>query len=539
MQKIVEKTKKSRKITDFKLSGEMHEGFDKILTSEALEFVAELGRAFNPRRLALLQKRQEIQTQIDQGHLPDFLVETQKIRGGQWTIAPVPHDLQDRRVEITGPVNRKMVINAMNSGAKVFMADIEDSHSPGWKATVEGQINLYDLVRETIEYTNPAGKHYSLNSETATLMVRPRGWHLDERHMLIDGESVSASLFDFGLFFFHNAQMLLDKGSGPYFYLPKLENHHEAQLWNDVFVLAQQLLDIPNGTIKATVLIETILAAFEMDEILYALKDHSAGLNCGRWDYIFSCIKKFCQYPDTMMPDRAQVTMTTHAMRSYSLLAIQTCHKRGAHAMGGMSAQIPIKNDRQANDQAISKVREDKQREATDGHDGTWVAHPGLIPVAMEVFNQKMPMANQIHRPLENIKITAADLLTVPEGTITEQGLRTNISVGLQYLEAWLSGNGCVPINHLMEDAATAEISRSQLWQWVHHRAKITESGQKITLELVREIMNEELENIRREWGDEKYQASRFILAAKLFDEMVSSETFEPFLTIPAYPYLD
>lgn len=536
---VINKQTKARTLANVELLGPKPADFEIILSDEALGFVAELHRQFNTRRLALLERRNEMQKRIDSGQLPDFLPETAAIRKDKWTVASVPHDLQDRRVEITGPIDRKMIINALNSGAKVFMADCEDSHSPGWKATVQGQKNLYDAVRGSISFTSTEGKQYTLKDQIATLMVRPRGWHLDERHVRVDGEPVSGSLFDFGLFFFHNAKALVDKGSGPYFYLPKIESYHEAQLWDDVFVLAQKRLGIPNGTIKATVLIETITAAFEMDEILYSLKDHSAGLNCGRWDYIFSCIKKFSQHADRIMPDRAQVTMTTHAMRSYSLLAIKTCHKRGAHAMGGMAAQIPIKSDPEANEQALAKVRQDKEREANEGHDGTWVAHPGLIPVAMEMFNQYMPAPNQVDRQRDDVNISAEDLLKIPEGTITEDGVRINLNVGLQYLEAWLSGNGCVPINNLMEDAATAEISRAQLWQWVHHKAKLSATGQVITLAMVREIMHDELTAIRGELGDAAFEGSRFDLAAELFDQMISADKFEPFLTIPAYQYLD
>src|SRR5438874_22757 len=427
--------------------------FAEILTPEAINFVAGLSRAFEARREELLQKRVQRQAEIDAGKLPDFLPETEHIRNATWTIAPIPADLQDRRVEITGPVDRKMVINALNSGAKVFMADFEDAHSPTWEGTIQGQINVRDAIDRTISYTAPEGKQYSLQEKTATLLVRPRGWHLPEKHVLIDGQPISGGIFDFGLYFFHNVKSLLERGSGPYFYLPKMENHLEARLWNDVFVLAQDELGIPRGTIRATVLIETILAAFEMDEILYELREHSAGLNCGRWDYIFSAIKKFRNVPGFILPDRAQVTMTTHFMRSYSLLAIKTCHRRNVHAIGGMAAQIPIKSDPKANEEAMARVQADKLREATDGHDGTWVAHPGLVAVAMEEFDKVMHGPNQIDRKREDVHVTAADLLAVPDGTITEGGLRTNISVSLQYMESWFRGSGCVPINNLMEDA--------------------------------------------------------------------------------------
>src|SRR5215472_13872807 len=437
------------------ITGAITPEFAEILTPEAVTFVATLARAFSERRESLLQMRVRRQSEIDAGKMPDFLPETEHIRKSDWTISPVPPDLQDRRVEITGPVERKMIINALNSGAKVFMADFEDSFAPTWEGTIQGQINVRDAVNRTIEYLSPEGKSYKLNEKIATLLVRPRGWHLVEKHFLVDGKPISGGIFDFGLFIFHNARKLIETGSGPYFYLPKLENHLEARLWNDIFVMAQKELGIPQGTIKATVLIETILATFEMDEILYELREHSAGLNCGRWDYIFSAIKKFRNVPDFILPDRAQVTMTTHFMRSYSLLAIKTCHRRDAHAIGGMAAQIPIKKIPKANEEALARVRADKRREVNDGHDGTWVAHPGLVAIAMEEFDTVMKSPNQIYRKREDVHVTASDLLQVPEGTITEAGLRNNISVSLQYLESWLRGSGCVPINNLMEDAAT------------------------------------------------------------------------------------
>jgi len=526
-------------VAGVEISAPVSAEFAEILTPEAVSFVAQLQRKFNARRLELLARRQERQAEIDAGKMPDFLPETAEIRESDWKVAPVPADLQDRRVEITGPVDRKMVINALNSGAKMYMADLEDSHSPTWDATIEGQVNLRDAVNGTIEFTNPQGKHYQLNKEIATLLVRPRGWHLNEKHVTIDGEPCSGSLFDFALFFFHNAKRLIEKGSGPYFYLPKLESHLEARLWNDVFVEAQNTLGIPQGTIKATVLIETILAAFEMDEILYELREHSAGLNCGRWDYIFSIIKKFRAHPEWLMPDRAQVTMTVHCMRSYSLLTIKTCHRRGAHAMGGMAAQIPIKGDPEANEQALEKVRLDKEREAGDGHDGTWVAHPGLVPIAMKAFDDKMPEANQVSRLREDVNVTAKDLLTVPEGQITEAGLRTNVNVGLQYLESWLRGNGCVPIFNLMEDAATAEISRSQVWQWIHHDAGKLEDGRKVTVELFRQVLKEEMDKIRELVGAERFESGKYELAAQLFDKIVVQPQLEEFLTLPAYENLD
>ena len=512
---------------------------EEILTPEALEFVAELERKSRATRAELLRARVERQARIDEGELPDFLPETESIRKGDWQVAPVPADLQDRRVEITGPVDRKMVINALNSGAKMYMADFEDSHAPTWSATIEGQINLRDAVSGTIEFTNPAGKHYALDKETATLLARPRGWKLKEKHMLVDGEPVSGGIFDFGLFFFHNAQALVDKGSGPYFYLPKLESHHEARLWNDVFLQAQAALGLPRGTIKATVLIETILAAFEMEEILYELREHSAGLNCGRWDYIFSVIKKFRRRPDFVMPDRAQVTMTTHFLRSYSRLLIQTCHRRGAHAMGGMAAQIPIKDDPVANEAALAKVRADKEREAGDGHDGTWVAHPGLVGVAMEEFDRLMFGPNQLFRIDRDLKITAEDLLRVPEGEITREGLRTNVAVGVRYLESWLRGNGCVPIFNLMEDAATAEISRAQIWQWLRHPKGCFADGTKITVPMVKQVLADELAALKKSMGDKAYADSKFDEAGELFLSISIADDFVEFLTLPAYEKLD
>jgi len=460
--------------------------FAEILTPEAMDFVAKLIRTFSGRREELLRRRVLRQAEIDAGKMPDFLPETENIRNSDWTVAPLPNDLLDRRVEITGPSERKMIINALNSGAKVFMSDFEDSLSPTWEATITGQLNLRDAINRTISYVSPEGKQYALNEKTAVLLVRPRGWHLPEKHVLVDGQQVSGGIFDFALYFFHNAKNLLARGTGPYFYLPKMESHLEARLWNDVFVMAQELLGLPRGTIKATVLIETILATFEMDEILYELREHSAGLNCGRWDYIFSAIKKFRNIPYYILPDRAQVTMTTHFMHSYSLLAIKTCHRRNVHAIGGMAAQIPIKNNPQANEEAMAKVRADKHREATDGHDGTWVAHPGLVPVAMEEFDKVMKGPNQIDRKREDVHVTAADLLALPEGTITEAGLRININVSLQYMESWLNGLGCVPINNLMEDAATVEISRSQIWEWIRHPKGILDDGRTVTVELFR-----------------------------------------------------
>jgi malate synthase len=512
--------------------------FAEILTPEAVLFVATLARAFQTRREELLQHRAERQAELDKGKLPDFLAETAHIRNGDWTIAPIPGDLQDRRTEITGPAERKIVINALNSGAKVFMADFEDAHSPTWEATIQGQINVRDAIRRTITFTSPEGKAYKLNEQVAVLLTRPRGWHLNEKHVLIDGKPISGGIFDFGLYFFHNARALLERNSGPYFYLPKLESHLEARLWNDIFVLAQEELGIPQGTIKATVLVETILATFEMDEILYELRNHSAGLNCGRWDYIFSAIKKFHNIPDFILPDRSQVTMTTPFMRAYSLLTIKTCHRRNAHAMGGMAAQIPIKNNPQANEEALNRVRADKHREAIDGHDGTWVAHPGLVPIALEEFNAVMKGPNQIERKREDVHVTAADLVAVPLGTITEAGLRNNISVSLQYLESWLRGNGCVPINNLMEDAATVEISRAQIWQWAHHPKGILDDGRKVTIDLFHQIMTEELEKLKTAIGEKQYEQRQFNRASLILDQIISDDHFTEFLTLPAYQYL-
>ena len=523
---------------DIEILGTTNETQEEILTPEALEFASLLHRKFNPKRLELLNHRKFRQTEIDSGTMPYFLPETESIRQGDWKTAPIPDDLLDRRVEITGPVDRKMIINALNSGVKVFMADFEDSNSPTWDNIINGQINLRDAVKGTISFTNPNGKHYQLNDETATLMVRPRGWHLNEKNVMVNGKLISASIFDFALYFFHNVNTLIASGTGPYFYLPKLESHLEARLWNDVFNTAQDELGIPRGTIKATVLIETILAAFEMDEILYELREHSAGLNCGRWDYIFSFIKKFRNHSNFVLPDRSEVTMDRHFLRSYVNLLVQTCHKRNAHAMGGMAAQIPIKDDPIANEEALGKVQDDKEREARAGHDGTWIAHPGLAPIAMDAFNSVMPESNQIHNMRNEVRVTADDLLAVPSGDITKSGIRTNIRVGIQYIEAWLRGNGCVPLYHLMEDAATAEISRAQLWQWIHHEAKLDE-GNQITDHQFDEWMEEELEVIKSEIGEDRYNAGRFKDASNLFAEMIKKEEFDEFLTLPAYNYLN
>jgi len=509
---------------------------EAILVPKAIELIAALHRNFNQRRTELLQRRGLRQAELDAGKMPDFLPETEHVRKSDWTVASIPADLQDRRVEITGPTDRKMVINALNSGAKVFMADFEDSNTPTWDNLMEGQINLRDAIRRTIEFKSPEGKEYRLKESVAVLFVRPRGWHLPEKHLLVDGEQVSGGLFDFALYMFHNAKELLARQSGPYFYLPKMESHLEARLWNDVFNFTQDWLGISRGTIRATVLIETILAAFEMDEILYELKDHSAGLNCGRWDYIFSCIKRFRSKPDFILADRALVTMTTHFMRSYSLLCIKTCHRRAIHAMGGMAAQIPVKNDEKANEEAFTKVRADKEREATDGHDGTWVAHPGLVATALTAFDTVMKTPNQIDRKREDVQITAADLLKFgPEEPITEQGLRTNVSVGVQYLESWLRGAGCVPIFNLMEDAATAEISRAQVWQWIRHPRGVLSDGRKVTKELFRSVLKEELARIQSWVGQEEYNKGKYSEATGLFDRITTSDQFVEFLTLPGY----
>ena len=519
--------------------GRMKPVYEEILTPQALAFVAKLARKFEGRRRELLAARRVRQAEFDAGKLPDFLPDTRVVRESDWTVAPVPRDLQDRRVEITGPTDRKMVINALNSGASVFMADFEDANAPTWDNMIAGQINLRDAVSRTISFVSPDGKDYRLDDRIATLMVRPRGWHLVEKHVLIDGEPVSGALFDFGVCFFHSAKPALARDSGPYFYLPKLESHLEARLWNDVFVTAQRELGIPLGTIKATVLIETIVAAFEMDEILYELREHSAGLNIGRWDYIFSCIKKFRSHPHFCLADRAQVTMTAPFMRAYALILIRTCHRRNAFAMGGMAAQIPIKDDPVANAAALEKVRADKVREATDGCDGTWVAHPGLIEVAKAVFDQHMPTPNQVHRKRDDVEVRAKDLLHFkPEKPITEQGLRNNISVGIQYIGAWLTGNGCVPVFSLMEDAATAEISRSQIWQWIRSPKGILEDGRKVTKELIRQLLPEELARVRALLGAEGWAAGRYEDAAKLVERIITSDDYVEFLTLPGYPLL-
>jgi malate synthase len=517
----------------------MREGYERILTPGALMFVAGLVRAFRPRLEELLQGRAERQAALGSGAILDFMPETAAIRDGAWTVAPLPNDLLRRTVEITGPVDRKMVINALNSGANCFMADFEDSNAPTWDNNVRGQINLYDAVRRTISYTDSAsGKEYRLHDQVATLLVRPRGLHLPERNLFVDGTPVPGCLFDFGLYFFHNAKALLERGTGPYFYLPKLQSHREARFWNDVFLLAQKALDIPRGTIKATVLIETVPAAFKMDEILYELREHSAGLNCGRWDYIFSYIKTRRHDPQAVLPDRSQVTMEQPFMRAYTQLCVRTCHRRGVHAMGGMAAQIPIKNDPDASRSALEKVRADKLREVMDGHDGTWVAHPGLVAVAREVFEAVMPGPNQLERRREDVHVTAADLLELPRGTRTEEGLRLNIRVGIQYLEAWLRGNGCVPLYNLMEDAATAEISRSQVWQWIRHGARLTD-GRTIDAGLLRRMADDEMKRIESEVGVDRFRTGRFPEARGLFERLSTQEKLEEFLTLPAYEMLE
>ena len=522
------------------ITGRITDDYAQILTPQAVTFAAKLQRAFGGRRAELLARRTKRQAEIDGGALPDFLAATRAVREGDWTCALIPQDIADRRVEITGPVDRKMVINALNSGASVFMADFEDANTPKWDNNVQGHINLRDAIRRRIDYTSPEGKRYRLNEKTAVLFVRPRGWHLPEKHVLIDGQPISGGIFDFALYFFHNARELLARGSGPYFYLPKLESHLEARLWNDVFVMAQDELGVPRGSVRATVLIETLLAAFEMDEILFELREHSAGLNCGRWDYIFSCIKKLRNQTGFCLADRALVTMTTHFMQSYALLLVKTCHRRNIHAMGGMAAQIPVKNDEAANAEAFAKVRVDKEREATQGHDGTWVAHPGLVPLALEAFNRLMPQPNQIAtKRRDDVRVTAADLLTFePETPITEKGLRLNINVAIQYVGAWLVGQGAVPIYNLMEDAATAEISRSQVWQWIRSPKGVLDDGRKITKEMVAAMIPEEMQKIRDLLGA-VFSAGKYDDAAKIFSELVNSDTFVEFLTLPAYERID
>ena len=521
------------------LRGPAVSGIETVVTPAALSFVAKLHRAFESRRQELLARRAARQREFDAGELPDFLPETAQVRKGDWTISRQPKDMLDRRVEITGPTDRKMVINALNSGASTFMADFEDANCPTWANMVEGQLNLHDAVRRTISF-DQEGKNYRLKEKIAVLIPRPRGWHLDEKHLLVDRKPVSGAIFDFALYFFHNAKELLTRGTGPYFYLPKMESHLEARLWNDIFEYAERELGVPRGSIKATALIETVLAAFEMDEILWELREHSAGLNIGRWDYIFSCIKKFRSNRDFCLADRARVTMTAPFMRAYALLLVKTCHRRGAPAMGGMAAQIPIKNDPVANEAALAKVREDKLREVTDGCDGTWVAHPGLVPVAKEVFDEHMPRPNQYDRQRPDVSVSAKDLLNFrPEGPITDAGLRNNISVGIQYLGAWLTGNGCVPVFNLMEDAATAEISRSQIWQWMRSSKGNLDDGRKVTKELFRTLLAEELPKVRTYLGDAAWKAGKYEEGAKLFERITTDNRYVEFLTLPAYELVD
>ena len=518
--------------------GPFEPGFERVLTEEAVAFTRQLVSRFRPTVRACLATRSAKQALFDRGVTPEFLPDTQHIREANWRVRGIPRDLRDRRVEITGPVNRKMVINALNAPVQCCMADFEDSQAPTWSGLMHGQLNLMDAVAGTIEYTDPSSdKTYRLNESRATLIVRPRGWHMVERHLRIDGAPATAAIVDFALFFFHNAKALLSQGSGPYFYLPKIESHLEARLWNDIFNAAQDELGINRGTIKATVLIETLPAAFEMDEILYELRDHVVGLNCGRWDYIFSMIKTLKLQPGRVMADRFVVDMAQHCMDSYSKLLCQTCHQRGAMAMGGMSAFIPVKNDEAANEKVFARVRADKQREVANGHDGTWVAHPGLAPVARAVFDEHMPTPNQIDKPLD-WRIFTDDLLRQPEGPITEVGLRNNISVAVQYIEAWISGNGCVPLYNLMEDAATAEISRTQVWQWIHHPEGQLEDGREVTVELFEQLLSEEMENIRAEVGEARFESGRFTAARDLMHRLCIADELADFLTLPAYELL-
>jgi len=523
-------------ITKTQLKIKSQHEFEEIFTNDLIDFLVELHQNFNQKRIDLLEARKKTQQEFDQGILPKFLPETKEIRNGNWVCAPLPEDLLDRRVEITGPVDRKMIINALNSGASTFMADFEDSNSPTWKNCMEGQINLSDAINRRIDFKNEQGKSYHLNEKTAVLLVRPRGLHLNEKHVEINGEPASASLIDFGIYFFRNIKRLQENGSGAYFYLPKLEHYKEARWWNDVFVFAQNYIGIPQGSIKATVLVETITASFQIDEILFELKEHSSGLNCGRWDYIFSFIKKFRNLPEFIVPDRDQVTMTTPFMSAYSKRVIEICHKRSVHAIGGMAAQIPIKNDYEANSQAFGKVRNDKEREVKNGHDGTWVAHPALVSVAKDIFDQFMPEKNQIDKKFE-YRITEKDLLEIPKGEITEKGVRKNINVGILYIESWLMGAGAAAIYNLMEDAATAEISRTQIWQWLKNEA-ILNDDRTLTREMILQWEFEELERIERYVGEERFKNGKFNLAKELFNELIFCENFEEFLTIKAYPFI-
>jgi len=515
------------------------EKYDEVLSPEAVAFVAKLAREFSGRVDEVLGVREEWQAKIDAGEMPDFLEDTKDVREGDWTVAPVPEDLQDRRVEITGPPDRKMLINALNSGASTYMTDFEDANCPTWVNMLESQQNLREAIVRNISFDDPdTGKHYELNEDTAVLIARPRGWHLFEKHMLVDGKGVPGGIFDFGLYFFHNAQNLLDRNSGPYFYLPKMEHYPEARLWNDIFNAAQDEIGIPRGSIKATVLLETFPATFEMDEILYELRDHSAGLNAGRWDYIFSYIKTFRNREDRLLPNRIEVTMTVPFMRAYTLLLIKTCHKRGAHAIGGMAAQIPVPNDPEANEAAYDKVRSDKEREANDGHDGTWVAHPGMVALAKEVFDEIMPQPNQLDK-IPDANPTAEELSAPSEGNITEDGLRNNVSVGLQYIGAWLAGRGAVPVFNLMEDAATAEISRAQVWQWVHNPGGVFDDGTEVTAELFDRVLKEEMDRLPEIVNKDRTKNDRFEDAAKLFERISTDDKFVPFLTLPGYEILE
>jgi malate synthase len=523
------------RVPGVEVSGRLGPRYETVLTPEALGFLADLHRTFDPTRQRLLAGRAARQARFDAGELPDFLPQTRSIRERDWKVAPIPADLLDRRVEITGPVDRKMIINALNSGANVYMADFEDANSPTWANNVEGQLNLKDRWEGKLAFTDPAsGKDYAIGSKPAVLIVRPRGWHLVEQHVSIDGEPISGSLFDFGLYFFHNAKTLLEHNTGPYFYLPKLETHLEARLWNDVFVHAQKVLELPVGTIKATVLIETLPAAFEMEEILFELRDHITGLNAGRWDYIFSFIKKFAKNPNFVLPDRSQVVMGRAFLRAYALRLIRACHLRGAFAMGGMAAQIPVKNDPSANEAAFAKVRLDKEREAHDGNDGTWVAHPDLVPIAKEVFDRLVPMPNQLARLREDVDVDRNQLLEIHQGTKTEVGFRENIRVGVQYIEAWLRGRGAVPIYNLMEDTATAEISRAQIWQWITYGATL-ENGIRVTPEFFVRALGEEMERVKGEIGEQAYDQGRFAEAIELFRKLSLAPQFTEFLTVPAY----
>lgn len=522
--------------TKIQLRISSEQNFQEVFTTDLIDFLVELHQNFNPKRIKLLEDRKIRQKEFDEGILPKFLDETEEIRNGSWICAPLPEDLLDRRVEITGPVDRKMIINALNSGASTFMADFEDSNSPTWKNCIEGQLNLSDAVNRRIDFTTAQGKSYQLNEKTAVLLVRPRGLHLNEKHIEINGEQASASLIDFGIYFFRNAKQLMENGSGPYFYLPKLEHYQEARWWNEVFVFAQNYLEIPQGTIKATVLIETITASFQIDEILFELKDHSSGLNCGRWDYIFSFIKKFRNLPRFIVPDRDQVTMASPFMSAYSKRVIEICHKRNVHAIGGMAAQIPVKNDYEANSIAFGKVRSDKEREVKNGHDGTWVAHPALVSVAKDVFDKYMPSKNQIDKKFE-YHITEKDLLEVPKGEITEKGVRKNINVGILYIESWLMGTGAAAIYNLMEDAATAEISRTQIWQWLKNDAVLNDD-RTLTREMILQWEFEELERIEKYVGEERFRKGKFNLAKELFNELIFSEKFDEFLTLKAYPFI-